>query len=63
MNDLLPPGHEKFARFKKEGGEVLERFTLFQVLSENFKSSVWREWPKEFHDPHSPAVEEFKKGA
>ena len=51
----------KFARFKKEGGEVLERFAVFQVLSENFKNSVWREWPKEFHDPRSPAVEAFKK--
>ena len=51
----------KFARFKKEGGEVLERFALFQVLSENFKSSPWREWPREFHDPTSPAVEAFKK--
>ena len=51
----------KFARFKKEGGEVLERFAVFQVLSENYKSSVWREWPKEFHDPTSPAVEALKK--
>ena len=50
----------KFAGFKKEGGDVLERFAVFQVLSENFKSSVWREWPKEFHDPNSPAVEAFK---
>ena len=51
----------KFTRFKKEGGEVLERFAVFQALSENFKNSVWREWPKEFHDPRSPAVEAFKK--
>ena len=51
----------KFERFRKKSGRALERFALFQVLSEQFRTTAWREWPKEFHDPESAAVEQSKK--
>jgi 4-alpha-glucanotransferase len=50
-----------FLRFVQQGPDFLTRFCTFQVLSEYFQGMVWREWPLDFHDPTSPAVERFQK--
>jgi len=49
-----------FKRYIHQGGERLEQFGVFQSLAESFHSSVWRQWPMEFQDPRSQAVERFR---
>lgn len=54
----------QFEAFKKEGGERLESFAVFQALSEHFakqepKLSDWRDWPEEYQDPSTPEVKAF----
>ena len=51
---------QRFKRFLHREGRCLEQFGIFQALAEHFQSSVWRQWPKEFQDPHSQAVERFR---
>ncbi|GEO79987.1 4-alpha-glucanotransferase [Pararhodospirillum oryzae] len=52
------PRAEAFAQFVAEGGFLLERFAVFQVLAELFASRgcSWRDWPAEYQDPASGAV-------
>ncbi|MEE8125436.1 MAG: 4-alpha-glucanotransferase [Nitrospirales bacterium] len=50
-----------FSRFVRQSQPHLTRFCTFQALSEFFQSSRWREWPPDFHQPDSPAVEQFGK--
>ena len=49
-----------FERYIQRHGKVLEQFSIFQVLTEHFGSSIWRNWPKGFQDPNSYQVEQFK---
>lgn len=53
-----------FERFVKDEGESLERFALFQALSERLRERdgsihVWQEWPDRYRDPTSPACRSF----
>ena len=53
-----------FQDFRRQQGEALERFCLFQALREHFAAQVppqadWRDWPKEYQDPGSPSVARF----
>ncbi len=50
-----------FLRFVQQSPDFLTRFCTFQVLSEYFPGMVWRQWPVDFQDPASPAVEQFQK--
>ena len=50
-----------FLRFVRQSPEYLTRFCTFQALSEYFQGVVWRQWPSEYHDPTSLAVERFRK--
>jgi 4-alpha-glucanotransferase len=50
-----------FLRYVQQSPDFLTRFCTFQALSEYFQGMVWREWPLDFHDPTSPAVERFQK--
>jgi 4-alpha-glucanotransferase len=50
-----------FLRYVQQSPDFLTRFCTFQALSEYFQGMVWREWPLDFHDPKSPAVERFQK--
>ena len=52
---------QAFNRYIQREGVFLERFSLFQVLTEHFGSSAWRQWPKEFQNPDSAEVEKFKR--
>jgi len=48
-----------FEKYRRTQGPYLELYSLFQVLSEHFQTSAWREWPEEYHTPHSPEVQSF----
>jgi len=50
-----------FLRFVQQSPAFLTRFCTFQVLSEYFQGSVWRQWPSDYRDPTSSAVELFQK--
>ena len=59
-----PARRERFARFRQERGDALERFCRFQALREHFKSldrerADWRRWPPEYRDCRSGAVQSF----
>lgn len=50
----------EFRRFQRHGGQPLERFGVFEALSEHFGWSVaWRDWPEPYRDPDSPEVAAF----
>jgi len=55
---------QAFERFIREEGESLERFAVFQALSEAMRrqyphARVWQEWPEPYRSPVSPAVAAF----
>jgi 4-alpha-glucanotransferase len=58
-------GHA-FMRFLTEEGKNLERFALFQVLSEELRRDrpslwMWHDWPEGYRDPSSSDVEAFRR--
>jgi 4-alpha-glucanotransferase len=52
---------EAFERFRREQGELLRHYALFESLSEEFAGRPWQEWPEPYRHPNSPAVEEFAR--
>jgi 4-alpha-glucanotransferase len=55
-----------FSGFVKGGGEMLESVARYEALMETFKRNGphtygWRQWPSEYHDPRSAAVEKFAR--
>ena len=48
-----------FERYCDTRSEYLEPYCLFQVLSEHFGSSIWRQWPRVYRMPHSPQARAF----
>jgi 4-alpha-glucanotransferase len=58
------PRQAAFNVFRRQGGEVLERTSLFQALRQRFANDEqsltdWHSWPEEYRDPTSPAVTRF----
>ncbi|MBX7168954.1 MAG: 4-alpha-glucanotransferase [Pirellulales bacterium] len=51
-------GSEAFAQYRQEQGELLARFTCFEVLAGRLGND-WRHWPSEYQSPGSAAVERF----
>ncbi|UCE63748.1 MAG: 4-alpha-glucanotransferase [Nitrospirota bacterium] len=51
-----------FGRYIQKEGMFLERFSVFQALTEYFGTSAWEGWPEEFQNPHSVQVERFRIG-
>jgi 4-alpha-glucanotransferase len=49
-----------FGRYIQKEGMFLERFSVFQALTEYFGTSAWPGWPKEFQNPNSVEVERFR---
>jgi 4-alpha-glucanotransferase len=57
------PGAD-FARFCREGGDLLEAHARFEALHADQSRggpSFWRDWQAEWRDPHSAAVAEFAR--
>ncbi|KAF1006466.1 MAG: 4-alpha-glucanotransferase [Luteibacter sp.] len=56
---------ERFATFRKEQGEPLERHARFEALHADFtahgRPGGWQGWPSGFHDPSSPEVAAFAR--
>jgi len=50
-----------FDHFIRRQGTALHRFAIFQVLQEQYPQEWWQQWPIEYQDASSPAVEEFAK--
>jgi len=55
------PRGQDLARFVERGGEVLERFALFQALTEHQEKGDWRRWPENLQRPDTPAVTAFAR--
>jgi malto-oligosyltrehalose trehalohydrolase/4-alpha-glucanotransferase len=60
-----PERRAAFAAFRREQGEPLERFCLFQALREHFAASDparadWRTWPEDYRDAGSAAAARFR---
>ena len=52
---------ESFEHFRREQGELLRRYALFESLSEEFAGKPWQQWPEPYRHPDSPAVKEFAR--
>ena len=56
---------ERFATFRREQGEPLERHARFEALHADFtahgRPGGWQGWPAAFHDPASPEVAAFAR--
>jgi 4-alpha-glucanotransferase len=50
---------ESFERFRRQEGEALHRFALFETLSEEFSGKPWQQWPQPYRSPDSPEVAAF----
>ncbi|MGQ9689104.1 MAG: 4-alpha-glucanotransferase [Desulfobaccales bacterium] len=55
----LTPRGEEFVRFVGRDGWTLEKFSLYQALTEHQKEKDWRRWPEEFQRPDTAAVAAF----
>jgi 4-alpha-glucanotransferase len=59
------PRAREFARFRREGGELLEDFATFCALEEQLAEQGhprdWRAWPAELRSPRSEAVRRFRE--
>ena len=60
------PTQAAFAAFRAGMGDTLETHARFEALhaamfAANPEHWHWRTWPNAFHDPHSPAVEQFAR--
>lgn len=56
----------EFEAYVEREGERLDRYAVYRALDDaihrrNPAVWVWRDWPEEYRDPHSPAVAEFAK--
>ncbi len=61
MGDDDPRG-QAFRAFQAEMGEAGRRFSVFEALHDRFSrdgKAYWRQWPKEYRRPDSPAVADF----
>lgn len=47
-------------RFVTAGGEILDRYALFQAIADTIGVDDFRRWPAELRDPTSPAVAAFR---
>lgn len=50
---------EAFERFRRDQGELLRRFAIFETLSEEFADKTWQQWPEPYRRPDSTEVETF----
>ncbi len=59
------PRARAFARFRREGGALLEDFATFCALEEHLAdlghARDWRRWPAELRSPRSQAVRRFRE--
>lgn len=53
---------KEFAAWRRERGELLERFTCFEVLRHRFNAPWW-EWPAEWQQPDAAKCRDLLKGA
>jgi 4-alpha-glucanotransferase len=62
--DTHTPRASQFRDFLSERGPLLRSHALFDALDRHFRKTLgtgagWQNWPKEFHDPESVAVQKF----
>ena len=50
---------ESFERFRREQGEPLRHYALFETLSEAFSGTPWQQWPEPYRRPDSSEAAEF----
>lgn len=48
-----------FGAFLREGGAALERFAVFQALSEDHRGRAWWDWPAELRRADGPAIRDY----
>ncbi|HEY0833935.1 MAG TPA: malto-oligosyltrehalose trehalohydrolase [Azospirillum sp.] len=64
QSEASPERRAAFAAFRREQGEALEGFCIFQALRERFAAddparADWRRWPEPFRAPESAEVARF----
>ena len=50
---------EAFERFRREQGEPLHRYALFETLSEEFGGEPWQRWPEPYRRPDTSEAAAF----
>lgn len=50
---------QEFHQFVQQQGMALHRFAVFHVLQEQYDHMSWHDWPAQYQDSTSVAVEEF----
>jgi 4-alpha-glucanotransferase len=53
--------HESTAEFRKQCGEPLTHFALFNALQERFAGRPWRDWPSSVRTPRSCGIGDFAR--
>lgn len=58
---LKRPATERraYQDFRRQGGEILHRYTLYQVLRERFRGQPWKQWPDVYRNPDSRECRDF----
>ena len=51
----------RFSEWHAKSPKELRDYALYEALREELGSGGWQSWPKEYHDPGSPAVRRFAK--
>jgi 4-alpha-glucanotransferase len=59
--DPAPGAREDFDAFRRERGELLQRFACFEVLRHRFKTPWW-EWPHEWRHPDAAKCRALSRG-
>ena len=54
------PRRQAFGEFRQSRGEALQKFCLFEALSEDF-GWEWRQWPEALREPSSQQVQAFAR--
>ena len=60
LNDELPAVKKAIETFERENRYWLHNYALFRLLREKFKNKSWNEWPAQFRDRDTTALEEIE---
>ncbi|MEO5336354.1 MAG: 4-alpha-glucanotransferase [Magnetospirillum sp. WYHS-4] len=52
---------KEYTAFRKTGGEILNRFVLYQGLRERFRGQPWSQWPECYRRPDSHESRNFAR--
>lgn len=56
-----PARRDAFEAYRRAQGDLLLRFSCFEVLRRRFAPATWREWPAPWSRPDRDALEDFRR--